>query len=199
MRCSRRSRGDIVGPVQTDFGWHVIRVTGVKPETPRPFDEVKAQIEADLKRQKAQQKFAAAADQFQNLVYEQADSLAPVGKTLELTVQTTPLVTRAQVQQLALGNAKFVQAVFSPESIPAKRNTEAIEVGAEHADGRAHRRIQAGGAAAVRRSQGRDPPAARAEAAAELAQKAGPREARAARAGQERQGGRRRRSASRSS
>ena len=78
------------------------------------------------------------------------------------------------MQQLALGNAKFVQALFSPESIQGKRNTEAIEVGAERADGGTHRRIQAGGAAPVRRGQGRDPPAARPrEAASELAQKAG--------------------------
>ena len=28
-----------------------------------------------------------------------------------------------------MGNAKFVQALFSPESMPAKRNTEAIEIG----------------------------------------------------------------------
>ena len=95
----------------------------------RPFDEVKAQIEADLKRQKAAQKFAAAADQFQNLVYEQADSLQGAAKALGLTVQTTPFVTRTQVQALAQGNAKFVQALFSPESIQGKRNTEAIEIG----------------------------------------------------------------------
>ena len=67
--------GEIVGPVQSDFGWHVIKVQGVKPAKTLPFDEAKAQIEADLKRQKVRQKFAAAADQFQNLVYEQADSL----------------------------------------------------------------------------------------------------------------------------
>ena len=67
-----------------------------------------------------------------------------------------------------------MQALFSPESIQSKRNTEAIEVGAERADGGPHRRIQAGRAAAVRRRQGRDPPAARSrKAASELAQKAG--------------------------
>jgi peptidyl-prolyl cis-trans isomerase D len=101
----------------------------VTPEKARPFDEVKTQIEADLRRQKVGQKFAAAADQFQNLVYEQADSLAPVAKALGLTIQTSALVTRAQAQQIALGSAKLVQALFSPESIAAKRNTDAIEVG----------------------------------------------------------------------
>jgi peptidyl-prolyl cis-trans isomerase D len=122
-------QGDIVGPVQTDFGWHVIKVQAVKAAKTQSFDEVKAQIEQDLKRQKATRKFAEAADQFQNLVYEQAESLQPVAKTLNLRVETTPLITRSQVQALATGNAKFAQAVFSPESLQAKRNTEAIDVG----------------------------------------------------------------------
>ena len=121
--------GEITGPVQSEFGYHVIKLNGITPEKSRSFDEVKAQIEADLKRQKVGQKFASAADQFQNLVYEQADSLAPVAKALGLTIQTSPLVTRAQAQQIALGSAKLVQALFSPESIAAKRNTDAIEVG----------------------------------------------------------------------
>ena len=121
--------GDIVGPVQSEFGWHVIKLIDITPAKTRPFDEVKTQIETDLKRQKAGQKFAAAADQLQNLVYEQADSLAPAAKALGLTVQTTPFVTRAQAQQIAQGNAKMVQALFSPESVSGKRNTDAIEVG----------------------------------------------------------------------
>jgi peptidyl-prolyl cis-trans isomerase D len=121
--------GEVVGPVQSDFGYHVIKLLAVTPARVRPFDEVKAQIETDLKRQKTAQKFAASADQFQNLVYEQAESLAPVAKTLGLKVETSPLVTRAQAQQIAMGNAKVVQALLSPESIAAKRNTDAIEVG----------------------------------------------------------------------
>jgi len=120
--------GDIVGPVQTDFGYHVIKVNGVTPAHVQSFDEVKATIEADLKRQKASQSFAADAEKFQNLVYEQADSLAPVAKTLDLKVESTPLVTRSEVQALARGNPKFTEALFSPDSIQAKRNTEAIEV-----------------------------------------------------------------------
>ena len=121
--------GEIRGPVQSEFGWHVIRLVAVTPEKTRPFEEVKAQIETELRRQKVGQKFAAAADQFQNLVYEQADTLAPVAKALGLTIQTSPLVTRAQAQQIALGSAKLAQALFSPESVSAKRNTDAIEVG----------------------------------------------------------------------
>src|SRR5690242_13859614 len=120
--------GEIAGPVQTDFGWHIIKLVSVHPAKVQSFDEVKAQIEQDLKRQKASGKFADAADQMQNLVYEQADSLEPVAKNLNLKVQSTPFLSRAQVQALAQNNQKLVQAVFSPESLQAKRNTEAIEV-----------------------------------------------------------------------
>ena len=120
--------GDLLPPVLSDFGWHIIKVNSVRPARTQPFEEVKAQIESELKKQKAAQKFATSADQFQNLVYEQADSLNGVGKALDLKIETTPLITRSQAQALGLGNPKFVQALFSPESIQGKRNTEAIEV-----------------------------------------------------------------------
>jgi peptidyl-prolyl cis-trans isomerase D len=120
--------GEIAGPVQSDFGWHVIKLIAIQPAQQQTFDQVKAQIEQDLKRQQATRKLAEAADQMQNLVYEQADSLQPVAKALNLTVQSTPLLSRAQVQALGQNNAKFAQAVFSGDSLQAKRNTEAIEV-----------------------------------------------------------------------
>jgi len=120
--------GEVGGPIETNFGWHVIKLSAIQPAKLQAFDEVKGQIEQDIKQQRAMRKFAETADQMQNLVYEQADSLQPVAKELNLTVQTTPLMTRAQVQGLARNSNKFVQAVFSPESLQAKRNTESIEI-----------------------------------------------------------------------
>ena len=120
--------GEIVGPVQSEFGFHVIKLQGVTPAKTLAFDDAKTQIEADIKRQKVSQKFAAAADQFQNLVYEQADSLTGVAKALNLEAKSSGWATRADVQRLSLGNPKFVQALFAPESVSAKRNTEAFEI-----------------------------------------------------------------------
>ena len=121
--------GEIAGPVQSEFGWHVIRLQGVTSAKILSFDEAKGQIETDLKQQKVSQKFGAAAEEFQNLVHEQADSLMGVAKALNLEAKTSDWATRAAAQRLAFGNQKFVQALFAPESVAAKRNTEALEVG----------------------------------------------------------------------
>ena len=183
--------GEIVGPVQSEFGFHVIKLAGITPARTLSFDEAKGPLEADLKRQKVAQKFAAAADQFQNLVYEQADSLAGVAKALALEAKTTPWATRADAQRLAFGNAKFVQALFAPESVSGEAQHRGDRGRTEHADGGPRRRVQARGAAPVRRREGRDPPAARGPRSERDGAEARAREARAARAGQERQGRRR--------
>lgn len=120
--------GDLLAPVQTDFGWHIIKVIAVRPARTLAFDDVKVQIEGELRKQKGAQKFANAAEQFQNLVYEQADSLNGAAKALELKIETTPLITRSQAQSLGMGSPKFVAALFAPESLQGKRNIEAIEV-----------------------------------------------------------------------
>jgi peptidyl-prolyl cis-trans isomerase D len=51
-----------------------------------------------------------------------------VAKALNIKVQSSGLLSRAQVQALAQNSQKLVEAIFSPDSVQAKRNTDAIEV-----------------------------------------------------------------------
>jgi peptidyl-prolyl cis-trans isomerase D len=117
--------------VQSEFGWHVIRLADVKPGTTKTFEEVKPQIEDELKKQLAQKKFSESADTFTNTVYEQADSLKPAADKLKLEIKTATGVHRQPAPDAKgpLANAKFLAALFSPDAIEKKRNTEAIEAG----------------------------------------------------------------------
>jgi len=124
------NKGQISDLVKTDFGWHIIRVTDIK-EPPKPsFEALRAQIEDDLKKQQAQRLFAEAAETFTNMVYEQADSLQPVAERFKLTVQTQAgLTRRVQGDAGVWSNDRLLSAVFSPDSIAKKTNTEAVELG----------------------------------------------------------------------
>jgi peptidyl-prolyl cis-trans isomerase D len=122
-------KGEIGGPIETEFGYHIIMVTDVKTPKQRSFEEMRPEIEAELKKQQAQRKYAEAADTFSNGVYEQADSLKPVADRLKLEIRTAGNVTRTPPAGAVgpLANPKFLAALFSPDSTQKKRNTEAVE------------------------------------------------------------------------
>jgi peptidyl-prolyl cis-trans isomerase D len=123
-------QGDISGVIRTDSGFQIIKLTGVRGGTVKPFDEVKGQIEDLLKQQEAQKLFSSDAEKFSNTVYEQPDSLDPAAKAFQLTKQTAVVQrTPAPGAQGPLASPKLLAAVFANDSIKGKHNTEAIESG----------------------------------------------------------------------
>jgi len=125
-------KGQISDLVKTDYGYHIIEVTDVKPATVKPFDAVKADIISDIKKQQAARKFSSMADSFSNTVYEQADSLKPVADKLSLKVQTVSGLTRtpnpALPKDAPYNQEKFLKALFADDAVKNKHNTDAVEV-----------------------------------------------------------------------
>ncbi len=123
--------GEISNVVETDFGFHIIRLDAVRGGEKKPFDAARTEIEAAVKTQLAQKKYAEAAEQFTNLAYEQADSLQPLVDKLKLKKQTAMVQrTPAPGATGALASAKLLSAVFANDALKNKRNTEATEIGA---------------------------------------------------------------------
>ena len=122
-------KGEISGVVETEFGFHIIRLTDIKQPEQKSFESQRAKLELEVRAQLAQRKFAEAAEQFTNIVYEQSDSLKPVAERLKLEVQHASNLGREPVAgNTAANNPKLLAAVFSPDSIEKKRNTEAVEL-----------------------------------------------------------------------
>jgi len=120
--------GQISDLVRSDFGYHIIRVTGVKADQGKPLAEVRNDIVAEIKAQGAAKKYAEIAESFSNTVYEQADSLAPAAEKFGLSVQQSAWIAKGGATAGVLNNPKLIAALFSDDAIKNKRNTEAIEV-----------------------------------------------------------------------
>ena len=124
-------KADEIGPlVESEFGYHIIKLTAVRGGDKRSFDSVRAEIEGEVQTQLAQKRFSEAAVEFTNMVYEQPDSLKPAADKFKLELRTAQDVHRAPVPGAsgALANAKFLEALFGTDAIRNKRNTEAVEI-----------------------------------------------------------------------
>jgi len=116
--------------VETEFGYHIIKLTGLTPAAVKPLESVKAKINAEIVAQAAARRFAEVADDFSNLVYEQSDSLQPAADKYELKIETSDWFSRDNLSSLSTPyrNHKLLKALFSAESIEDRHNTEVVEI-----------------------------------------------------------------------
>ncbi|WP_372657853.1 SurA N-terminal domain-containing protein, partial [Hydrogenophaga sp.] len=124
-------KGGISDLVETEYGFHIIQLTDIRAPKTRSFEDMRAEIEADLKKQQAQKRFVESAEAFTNLVYEKADTLQAAADRLKLQVQTAKGLQRQPKPDAGsvLSNERLLNAIFAPDAIEKKHNTEAIETG----------------------------------------------------------------------
>jgi peptidyl-prolyl cis-trans isomerase D len=125
-------QNEISDLVETEFGYHIIEVTGIRPGSVRPLEQARGEIEAELRKRTAATRYANLAEDFRNVVYNQADSLEPAAEKFGLKIQTQEGVTRTANPALGaknpLNNDKLRQALFSDDVLQKKHNTEAVDV-----------------------------------------------------------------------
>ncbi|MCC7484220.1 MAG: SurA N-terminal domain-containing protein [Burkholderiales bacterium] len=120
--------GEISPPVATRLGFHVIQATEVRGARGRSLDELRGQIETELRKQGAAKAFAELAEKLNNTVYEQSESLKPAAELLKTTIHTSDWVRRSGATEPLLNNPRLLQAVFSEDVLRNRRNSEVVEV-----------------------------------------------------------------------
>ncbi|MDH4191579.1 MAG: SurA N-terminal domain-containing protein, partial [Betaproteobacteria bacterium] len=122
--------GEISNVVESEFGYHVIRLTEIKGSKAPGLDQLSGELRAEIKRQKSVKKFAQEGGVFKDMVYEQSDSLMPAAEQFKLAVRHSGWIakTTSAAELGPLANAKVLGALFSAESIRTRRNIDAVEV-----------------------------------------------------------------------
>lgn len=118
--------------VETEYGFHVIQVTGVKGGGEKPLAEVKPQLVKMWREEEAARRYNQAAEALSNMVYEQAESLKPAAERFKLNIEQAKGVGRKPAANAPegspLANARLLEQLYAPDALEEKRNTTAIEV-----------------------------------------------------------------------
>ncbi|MDA9296598.1 SurA N-terminal domain-containing protein [Gammaproteobacteria bacterium] len=123
--------GDTAGPVETEFGIHVVKLTEDNSAVFQSFDEVAARIERDLKSAQVEQSFAGALSDLSNLAFESSD-LQRLSDELGLDILTSGDFDRSGGGDL-FSEPRILEAAFSDEVMLDGNNSDVIEIGEERA------------------------------------------------------------------
>ncbi|ANJ67955.1 hypothetical protein A9404_11730 [Halothiobacillus diazotrophicus] len=124
--------GEISEPVRTQYGWHLIEVTGEAKPDIKPLDDVRAQLVAEVQARHVEKIYYDESEKLSDVSYEHPDSLIPAAEALGLTVQTSDWITRNSGTGIG-DNEKVRHAAFSKDVLTDKLNSNLIELGTDHA------------------------------------------------------------------
>ncbi len=122
---------EVSEPVLTSFGYHIIKVTGIREKEVKPFADVRDEILAQFQNDAAERQYFELAEQLTNQAYEVPDSLSETADELGLELKQSPFFERRGGTDV-FANPRVVAAAYSDDVLSQGFNSEPIEVGENH-------------------------------------------------------------------
>lgn len=136
-------KGDVSGVVEGPDGFHVFLAKDVQAERGESFEQAKAKVEAEVRRQLGAEQFADMASRLRDMAYDNPKSLEPAAQALGLNIKSAAgiaaegLLPAEQVKGNAaaatddasvLEDPRVRRALYSNAVMAEKQNSGVIEI-----------------------------------------------------------------------
>jgi len=112
--------GEIKGPVKTQFGYHVLKLDGIRDASVKTFEQSRPDLETEYRRSEAERKFGALQDQLADAALQSATDIDAVARKAGLAVTEVPDFSRTDGGGALAKSAKAIEAAFSPDVLDGR-------------------------------------------------------------------------------
>lgn len=123
--------GDRSEPVRSSYGLHIIELLGIKPETVKPFEDVRESLADQLLSEERGDLFFEQAEVLANLAFEHPDTLQEAASVLGLQIRESDWISADEGPGIG-EHAVVVEAAFSEDVLLGGNNSNTVEVGEDH-------------------------------------------------------------------
>ena len=124
--------GAVAGPVETDFGWHLIRLDAIEQPRGQSFEEARAEILEEIRLERAEELYIELSERLIDLIYADPTGLQAVAEDLGLELQTAGPFSRFSAEGV-LAEPQVLEAIFSDLVLIEREASEPVEIGPNHA------------------------------------------------------------------
>ncbi|NEZ04226.1 hypothetical protein G4Y73_08695 [Wenzhouxiangella sp. XN201] len=124
--------GDVSEPVQTNFGWHLIRLEEIRPPEGMSFEEARSEILDEYLQRQREDLYFELSERMVDLVYADDSTLEPLAEELDVPIRETEWFTRAGTDEGIAANPEVVEAAFSDLVLIDGAVSDPIEIERNH-------------------------------------------------------------------
>ena len=121
-------KDEISDVIQSKLGLHIVELKDIKGGIMNTFENSRAEVEKDYRRNQAEQRYFDLADRIATASYEHPDTLEIAAEETDLPVEESELFSRAGSEDGLAANPKVVAAGFSDDVLIAGHNSEILEL-----------------------------------------------------------------------